>query len=70
MGAAVMDRMRHHWTDEDFSSSRVAEKLRKGKLPPDYLAAYGDYLRRTQARLAAEVGADLTKSDPNGTWTF
>lgn len=58
------------WTDEDFSVSRMVEKLRKRKLPPGYLEAYSEYLHRTHARLAEGIEADLAKSDPNGTWTF
>jgi hypothetical protein len=65
-----MDRIPHQCTDEDFSFSRMAEKLRNGRLPPGYLEAYGGYMRRTHAPLAAEIETALTKSDPNGKWTF
>lgn len=57
------------WTDEDFSMSSFIERARKGALPPGYLEAYGDYIRRTHARLAMEIEGDLAKSDPKGTWT-
>ena len=64
----MTDDVRNGWTDEDFSVSSFIKKAGKGALPPGYLEAYGDYMRRTHARLAAEIEAVLAEPDPNGTW--
>ena len=34
------------WDDDDFSLSRLCKHSRNGSMPPGYLEAYGDYLRR------------------------
>lgn len=42
---------------EPFSLADLAEKSRGGLLPPGWLDAYGDYLRRSHAKAAAEIEA-------------
>ncbi len=42
---------------QPFSLADLAEKCRGGPLPPGWLDAYGDYLRRSHAKAAAEIEA-------------
>jgi hypothetical protein len=46
---------------EPHSLTDIAEMSRGGALPPDWLDSYGDHLRRSHAKAAAEINALYTK---------
>ncbi|HEY4030458.1 MAG TPA: hypothetical protein VGM25_08960 [Caulobacteraceae bacterium] len=48
---------------EPFSLSDIISKCRGGAFPPDWPDAYGDYLRRSHTRAAAEIAAIFAEAE-------